>query len=41
MNELKESNRRILFNLLPEHVAHHFLDNQFKSHMVMYTLFAP
>lgn len=34
MNELQESNRRILFNLLPAHVATHFLDNQFRSNMV-------
>ena len=26
--------RRILFNLLPSHVATHFLDNQFRSNMV-------
>lgn len=35
MNELQESNRRILFNLLPAHVATHFLDNQFRSNMVI------
>lgn len=28
------SNRRILFNLLPAHVATHFLDNQFRTNMV-------
>lgn len=31
MAVLQESNRRILFNLLPAHVATHFLDNQFRS----------
>jgi hypothetical protein len=35
MNELQESNKRILFNLLPAHVATHFLDNQFRSNMVI------
>ena len=30
----QSSNRRILFNLLPAHVATHFLDNQFRSNMV-------
>lgn len=36
MHELQNSNRRILFNLLPAHVATHFLDNQFRSHMDLY-----
>lgn len=31
MAVLQESNRRILFNLLPAHVAKHFLDNQFRG----------
>lgn len=31
MAVLKDSNRRILFNLLPAHVASHFLDNQFRG----------
>lgn len=31
---MQSSNRRILFNLLPAHVATHFLDNQFKTNMV-------
>lgn len=31
MAVLQESNRRILFNLLPAHVAIHFLDNQFRG----------
>lgn len=34
MLELQTSNRRILFNLLPSHVATHFLDNQFRNNMV-------
>lgn len=34
MLELQNSNRRILFNLLPSHVATHFLDNQFRNNMV-------
>ena len=33
-NHHQSSNRRILFNLLPAHVATHFLDNQFRSNMV-------
>ena len=33
-NHDQSSNRRILFNLLPAHVATHFLDNQFRSNMV-------
>jgi adenylate cyclase 1 len=35
MHELQNSNRRILFNLLPSHVATHFLDNQFRNNMVI------
>lgn len=34
MDSLQRSNKRILFNLLPAHVATHFLDNQFKNNMV-------
>lgn len=34
MDTLQQSNKRILFNLLPAHVATHFLDNQFRSNMV-------
>ncbi len=34
MASLQGSNKRILFNLLPAHVATHFLDNQFRSNMV-------
>lgn len=34
MDVLQESNKRILHNLLPAHVASHFLDNQFRSNMV-------
>ena len=34
MSHHQSSNRRILFNLLPAHVATHFLDNQFRSNMV-------
>ena len=34
MDTLQHSNKRILFNLLPAHVATHFLDNQFRSNMV-------
>jgi len=33
MDALQHSNKRILFNLLPSHVATHFLDNQFRSNM--------
>ncbi|KAK6618435.1 hypothetical protein RUM43_013628 [Polyplax serrata] len=33
MDTLQHSNKRILFNLLPAHVATHFLDNQFRSNM--------
>ncbi|XP_023225852.1 Ca(2+)/calmodulin-responsive adenylate cyclase-like isoform X1 [Centruroides sculpturatus] len=36
MHELQNSNRRILFNLLPAHVAAHFLDHQFLSNMELY-----
>ncbi|KAH7645383.1 ca/calmodulin-responsive adenylate cyclase-like [Dermatophagoides farinae] len=36
MLELQNSNRRILFNLLPSHVATHFLDNQFRNNMDLY-----
>lgn len=34
MDALQTSNKRILFNLLPAHVATHFLDNQFRTNMV-------
>lgn len=35
MSVLQQSNRRILYNLLPSHVAAHFLDNQFsRNNMV-------
>ena len=34
MVELQNSNRRILCNLLPTHVAAHFIDNQHNSHTV-------
>lgn len=34
MAVLQESNKRILYNLLPAHVAAHFLDNQFRNNMV-------
>jgi len=37
MEALQGSNRRILFNLLPSHVATHFLDNQFRSNMELYS----
>lgn len=37
MENLQSSNKRILFNLLPAHVATHFLDNQFRSNMVIIT----
>ena len=33
--------RRILFNLLPSHVATHFLDNQFRSNMVSKVITTP
>lgn len=36
MDALQTSNKRILFNLLPAHVATHFLDNQFRTNMVSY-----
>ncbi|XP_075237052.1 adenylate cyclase type 1-like isoform X2 [Lycorma delicatula] len=36
MDALQHSNKRILFNLLPSHVATHFLDNQFRSNMELY-----
>lgn len=36
MDALQHSNKRILFNLLPAHVATHFLDNQFRSNMVSF-----
>ncbi|KAI5710816.1 hypothetical protein M8J75_011638 [Diaphorina citri] len=36
MDALQHSNKRILFNLLPSHVAMHFLDNQFRSNMDLY-----
>ncbi len=34
MEALQGSNKRILFNLLPAHVATHFLDNQFRNNLV-------
>lgn len=35
MSVLQQSNRRILYNLLPSHVASHFLDNHFsRNNMV-------
>lgn len=33
MAVLQQSNKRILYNLLPAHVAAHFLDNQFRNNM--------
>uniref|UniRef100_T1J6T7 adenylate cyclase n=1 Tax=Strigamia maritima TaxID=126957 RepID=T1J6T7_STRMM len=36
MDALQRSNQRILFNLLPSHVATHFLDNQFRNNMDLY-----
>ncbi|XP_050314795.1 Ca(2+)/calmodulin-responsive adenylate cyclase isoform X2 [Anthonomus grandis grandis] len=36
MDALQHSNKRILFNLLPAHVATHFLDNQFRNNMELY-----
>lgn len=36
MLELQNSNRRVLFNLLPSFVANHFLENQFRSNMDLY-----
>ncbi|KAK3930408.1 Adenylate cyclase type 1 [Frankliniella fusca] len=35
MDALQSSNRRILFNLLPDHVALHFLNNQLRSNMLL------
>ena len=37
MEELQRQNSRILCNLLPEHVANHFLHLQNNSHMVRKT----
>ncbi|KAL5007029.1 hypothetical protein ScPMuIL_015835, partial [Solemya velum] len=37
MTELQTNNRRILCNLLPAHVAAHFMDNQNKPHMEFYS----
>ncbi|KAK7499404.1 hypothetical protein BaRGS_00009379, partial [Batillaria attramentaria] len=37
MVELQNSNRRILCNLLPTHVAAHFIDHQHSSHMELYS----
>ena len=36
MESLQTSNKRILFNLLPAHVATHFLDAQFRSNLVSF-----
>ncbi|XP_076319683.1 adenylate cyclase 1-like isoform X2 [Tachypleus tridentatus] len=36
MHELQSSNSHILFNLLPSHVATHFLENQFRNNMDLY-----
>ncbi|XP_022256133.1 Ca(2+)/calmodulin-responsive adenylate cyclase-like isoform X2 [Limulus polyphemus] len=36
MVQLQNNNGRILFNLLPSHVATHFLDSQFKNNMDLY-----
>ena len=36
MEALQTSNKRILFNLLPSHVATHFLDAQFRSNLVSF-----
>ncbi|CAB4057615.1 ADCY1 [Lepeophtheirus salmonis] len=38
MEALQNSNRRILFNLLPAHVATHFLDSQFRNNLMDYVL---
>ncbi|CAM1307563.1 ADCY1 (predicted) [Pycnogonum litorale] len=37
MHDLQHNNRRILFNLLPAHVATHFLDNQLRNHLDLYS----
>ncbi|CAG5118333.1 unnamed protein product, partial [Candidula unifasciata] len=37
MQELQKQNSRILCNLLPEHVANHFLNLQTSSHMELYS----
>ncbi|XP_045170613.2 Ca(2+)/calmodulin-responsive adenylate cyclase-like [Mercenaria mercenaria] len=37
MTDLQNNNRQILCNLLPAHVAAHFIDNQNKSHMELYS----
>lgn len=39
MAVLQESNKRILYNLLPAHVAAHFLDNQFRNNMVIFSFY--
>ena len=39
MEALQTSNKRILFNLLPSHVATHFLDAQFRSNLVSFFFF--
>ena len=36
MDALQQSNRRILFNLLPSHVATHFLDSNSRTHLELY-----
>ena len=36
MEALQQNNKRILFNILPAHVAIHFLDNQFRNHLDLY-----
>lgn len=41
MEALQSSNKRILFNLLPAHVATHFLDNQFRSNLVIQLHWSP
>ncbi|XP_060064547.1 uncharacterized protein LOC132544906 [Ylistrum balloti] len=41
MTELQDNNRQILCNLLPAHVAAHFIDTQTKSHMALYSQHYP
>ncbi|XP_074658999.1 adenylate cyclase type 1-like [Tubulanus polymorphus] len=37
MAELQNNNRHILCNLLPKHVAEHFMDRQYKNNMELYS----
>ncbi|KAJ8313922.1 hypothetical protein KUTeg_008483 [Tegillarca granosa] len=41
MTELQNNNRQILCNLLPAHVAAHFLDTQTESYLALYSQYYP